>query len=193
MRKTKIICWSLSTLAVTALASVLHAQDANLPVVTAHSHRVTATVKALDPATRQITLDTPRGVISFQVDPSVERLDNVHAGDKVIVNYYQGIAAQLAKGDKKVADPAGTTFAYKSPGGKPGGGAGQSVTATVTILAINSTTHTAVFKNSDGTVDSVDVQAPQMQEFLKTLKPGDSVDVTYTESVAISVAPAKSN
>jgi TusA-related sulfurtransferase len=29
-----------------------------------------------------------------------------------------------------------------------------------------------------------------MKKFIRTLKPGDTVDVTYTESVAVSVIPA---
>jgi hypothetical protein len=31
---------------------------------------------------------------------------------------------------------------------------------------------------------------PKMKQFIKTLKPGDAVEVTYTESLAIDVEPA---
>jgi hypothetical protein len=36
----------------------------------------------------------------------------------------------------------------------------------------------------------IEVKSPQLQDFIKTLKPGDKVNVTYTESVAINVTPA---
>ena len=37
---------------------------------------------------------------------------------------------------------------------------------------------------------TVEVQDPQMQRALRTLKVGDEVDLTYTEAVAASVEPA---
>jgi hypothetical protein len=46
------------------------------------------------------------------------------------------------------------------------------------------------FKRSDGTVHVIAVKSPNMVEFIHTLKPGDQVDVTYTESLAINVVPA---
>jgi hypothetical protein len=108
----------------------------------------------------------------------------------VTVSYYQGVAAQIAKGDMKVSDPAASTFAYKSTNGKPGGGLGASVTVTVKILGIDPGTNKVAFQRSDGSQHVIAVKSPKMQAFIKTLKPGDTVDVTYTESVAISVAPA---
>ena len=37
---------------------------------------------------------------------------------------------------------------------------------------------------------TADVTAPQMQDFLKTLKVGDQVDLTYTKAIAVSVEDA---
>jgi len=99
----------------------------------------------------------------------------------------------MAKGGTKVTEPAPAAFAYKAqPGAKPGGGIGASVTTTVTILAINTDTNTVAFKRLDGTVHLVAVKSPNMVQFMRTLKPGDQVDVTYTESLAINVVPAGS-
>jgi len=106
------------------------------------------------------------------------------------VSYYQGIAAQIAKGSAKVSDPAASTFTYKNPTGQPGGGVGASVTVTVTIVGVDPGTNTVAFKSADGTPHIIAVRSPNMREFIKTLKAGDVVDVTYTESLAISVLPA---
>jgi len=46
------------------------------------------------------------------------------------------------------------------------------------------------FKRADGSVHAVEVKNAKMKEFIKTLKPGDAVEVTYTESIAIDVQPA---
>jgi hypothetical protein len=181
--KSRII--ALALVAVAGPAWVL----ADNPAVTSKTHVMTATVQAVYPDKRSLTLVGPKGQArSVFVGPDV-RLDRIHAGDKVNVSYYQGIAAQLAKGGKKVNDPAAADFAYKNPDA-PGGGAGSSVTVTVKILGVDPGTHTVAFQDTDGQQHVIEVKSPEMRNFVKTLKPGDNVDVTYTESVAISVTPA---
>jgi translation initiation factor IF-1 len=38
-------------------------------------------------------------------------------------------------------------------------------------------------------VDVIAVRDPKMRKFIRTLKPGDVVEVTYTESLAVDVTP----
>ena len=52
---------------------------------------------------------------------------------------------------------------------------------------------TVAFKRPDGTVHIASVKSADGQKFLRTLKPGDNVDVTYTESVAVNVIPKGSS
>jgi hypothetical protein len=193
MKMLNVLQRTLATLGFAAMLTCAWAQEQHAPVVTSRLQKEEATVKSIDYDTREVSVEGKRGVTKFKVDPAVKRFDNVRIGDTVIVSYYQGIAAQLAKGDTKVAAPAGSTFAYRGKGPQPSGGAGASVTATVTIEAINTTNNTVVFKRSDGSTDSIAVKSPNMQEFIRTLKPGDNVDVTYTESIAVSVVPKKAS
>jgi hypothetical protein len=176
--------------AVAAIASS-YAWAQGAPAVVTKTKTITATVQAVYPDKRSVTLVGPDGQArAIFVGPDVH-LERVHAGDKVIVTYVQGMAAQMAKGSQKVSDPAAADFAYKNPaGGNPGGGAGSSVTVTVKILGVDPGTHTVKFQESDGSQHVIEVKSPQMQDFIKTLKPGDNVNVTYTESVAINVTPA---
>jgi hypothetical protein len=165
------------------------AMSANTPAVTSRLSTVTATVQAVYPDKRSITLVGPDGKVqTIFVDEKV-KLDRIKAGDKVKVSFYQGLAAQIAKNGQTVTDPAGSTFAYKNPNG-PGGGAGASVTVTVKILGIDPGTNKVAFQGQDGSQHVVAVKSPDMKKFIRTLKPGDTVDVTYTESVAVSVTPA---
>jgi hypothetical protein len=185
MTNTKVLHQSLWTLAFTAIVTSAWAQDqkAAQPVVVSTAHSIDATVDAIDPATRNLTLDGPTGKVSFKVDRSVKNLENVHVGDVVTLTYNQGIAVQMAKGNAKVTEPAASTFSYSGQG--QGQGVGASVTATVTILAINRTTNDVSFTRPDGTVDVVTVKSPNMQQFVSTLQPGDKVEVTYTESLVV--------
>ena len=161
------------------------------PAVVQQMHKVEGTVESINPATREIVVRGPNGgAVSVIAGEQAKNFDKVHVGDTVSISYLQGIAAQMSKGDTKVSEPAGSTFAYRAGGGtKPGGGVGQSVTATVKIEDVDPTSHTVAFRSSDGTVHVVTARSPQMQQFVRTLKRGDSVDVTYTESIAVNVTP----
>jgi hypothetical protein len=191
MMNTRLLGRLLPTLGLLSLAAGhAWAQQATMPALTSKTSTITATIQAVYPDKRSLTLVGPKGQVrSIFVGPDV-KLDRLHAGDKVNVSYYQGIAAQLARNGQKVSDPAAADFAYKNPNGAPGGGAGSSVTVTVKVLGIDPGTNTVAFQESDGSQHVIEVKSPEMRKFIRTLKPGDNVDVTYTESVAISVTPA---
>lgn len=202
MKKTSVINCRLAILTVASMASCAWAQTpappapaaqapATLPVIKTRYQQVEATVEAIDPATRIVTLRGPKGPLNVVVGDEVKNFANIHVGDKVVVSYYQGLAVQMAKGDAKAMEPAAATFDYRAPGGqRPAGGAGASVTATVTIIGIQRDTNTVAFTTPDGSVHMVAVKSPNMVTFLHTLKTGDKVEVTYTESLAVKVQPA---
>jgi hypothetical protein len=191
MTKTNILNWRLFTLVVAAMATSAWAQEPAKPTVNSQIRQAEATVQTIDPATREVSLRGPKGSFSVVVGPEVKNLDKVQVGDKVVVSYYEGVAAQMAKGATKATDPAESNF--KTPGqsdARPGGGRGASVTTRVIIEDVDTETNTVAFKRSDGSVHIIAVKSPKMQQFIRTLKRGDAVDVTYTESVAVNVVPS---
>jgi hypothetical protein len=182
--------WQLIAVALVATATCGWAGAGDAPAVTSELSTLQATVQAVYPDKRSLTLVGPKGQPqTIFVGPDV-KLDRLHAGDKVNVSYYQGIAAQIAKDGTKVSDPAPAEFAYKNPNGAPGGGVGASVTAPVKILGVDPGTNTVAFQDSDGSQHVIAVKSANMQKFIRTLKAGDNVDVTYTESLAVSVSPS---
>jgi hypothetical protein len=189
MNKTRLAKQLLTALALAALAAGhAAAQNTSAPAVTNKTSTLTATVQAVYPDKRSLTLVGPDGQPrSIFVGPDV-RLDRLRAGDRVNITYFQGLAAQIAKDGNRVSDPAAADFAYRNPNA-PGGGAGSSVTVTVKILGVNPSTNTVAFQESDGSQHVIAVHSPNMQQFIRTLKAGDHVNVTYTESVAVSVTP----
>ena len=70
-----------------------------------------------------------------------------------------------------------------------GGIVGTQVHQTVRVTDVNNHNHVVTFYGSDGISRSLPVKTPQGREFIRKLKVGDEVDVTYTSAVAISVEP----
>ena len=190
MKNWKIIKWALPALVAVLFSSGALALDPNGPVVSSNLQKVDATIKAIDTPSRTVTLDGPNGLVTVKVGKEAKRFSQLKVGDKVTVSYYQGLAAQMKHGDAaKAAAPVGSEFGSANKN-SPGGMGGVSVTTTVIIQAIDLTTNTVSFKRADGSVHAVEVMNPKMKTFIKTLKPGDAVESTYTESLAIDVEPA---
>ena len=183
----------LVILTVAALVSSAWAQQPG-GAYTSNVIRTRATVTAIDPATRAVTIQGDHGPVTIQVGPDVKNFNNLKVGDRVNIAYYQGIAAQLVKGGKKVSDPAVSTFRQGNspgPGLTPSGVVGASATVTAKIQDVNLPTNTVAFTGSDGTTHIVQVKTPEMQTFIRDLKRGDTVQVTFTDSVAVEVLPAR--
>ena len=191
MKKPSSPRWQLAILAVAAMVSSAWSQQPG-GAYTSTLTRTTATVTAIDAAKREVTIQGEHGPVTIQVGPGVKNFDNLKVGDRVNLSYYQGTAAQLVKGGKKVKDPAVSSFAQgNSPGMSPSGLVGASATVTVKIQDVNLPTNTVAFTRSDGTTHIVQVKSPEMQSFLRELKRGDTVQVTFTDSVAVEILPAR--
>jgi hypothetical protein len=189
--RTIISRWKLPVLVLAVMSSYTWAEQADAPAAVSQLNTVQATVKAVYPDKRSLTIVGADGQpTTIFVGPDI-KLNKLHAGDKVNVSYYQGFAAQVAKGGETVTDPAVSDFTYKSANGLPGGGAGESATVSVKILAVDPGTNTVAFQTADGSQHVVAASSPNMQSFVHKLKPGETVDMTYTESLAVNVTPAR--
>jgi len=153
---------------------------------------VSATVVSVDAATRMLGLQGDDGsTANFAVGEEVKNFPQIRVGDKVVVSYYRGLAAELQpKGtplSKKVDQlDVGTT---SQAGTKPGAGVGTAVRGTVVIEKADTKANTVTFKRPDGTSRTLPVESPEGREFLAKLKKGDQVEVLYIEAVAIEVRP----
>jgi hypothetical protein len=164
----------------------------NEPVVREELHHAKATVEAIDAATREITLKGVNGSTSFIAGPEVQNFDNIHVGDTVNVAYYEALVAELMKKGTGVTEPTAVATASRAPvGGTPSASASHSVKGTVKIESYDAATDTVVFVNSGGDRHTVAVQDPNMKALGRTLKPGDEVELTYVEAVAVEVVPAQ--
>jgi hypothetical protein len=173
----------IATLAVPAAA---FADQAAKPITRSESAQVKATVVSVDQATRMVTLTGPDGK-NFEVEagPAVQHLDQVKPGDVVVATYTESLAFQVA--------PTGETPVGASQSAKRtdlGGEVGHQVTSSFKINAYDQNTHELWVTTAKGETKKIVVQDPKAQERLKTLSPGTTVQVTYSESLAIKLEKA---
>jgi hypothetical protein len=146
-----------------------------------------ATVEALDQESRNITLRKPSGTrTSFKVGDQVKNLHKVRVGDRVVVDYYESLAIQVVK-PGTTRDQRETMVYSAEPGETPAGSVTEKTTMTATIEQIDRSVPSITLRDEDGKLYTVRVRHP---ERLKLVKVGDTLKITYTEAVAVSVEPA---
>jgi Cu/Ag efflux protein CusF len=147
-----------------------------------------ATVTAIDLKTRMVTLKGPDGnETTIYVDERARNLPQVKVGDVVKIAYHQAVAWKVNKSNKAAPTEVEAAQVRARPGEKPGGAAGQRITITATIEAIDLANGTVTLKGPEGNSRTIKARNPAN---LKKVKVGDLVDITYTEAVAIKVEPA---
>ena len=154
--------------------------------------KASATVTAIDVPKRLLSLKREDGeVVTVEVDPAVQNLPQVKVGDRVVVDYKEAIGASInatAAGQPVSVDLVAD---HAKLGESPQAHASTTTNIPVTITSVDTKTNLVSFTGADGFVRAITVESPQGKEFIKQLKPGDTVVITYTEALAISVEPAK--
>lgn len=153
---------------------------------------VTAKVEAIDQAKREVTLKGPLGnVVTFVVDERVKRLNEVKVGDEVTADYYVSLAGELrAPTEDEKKNPltilAGAARAPK--GTAPAGGGLRAFKVVATVIGLDLPTQSVTLEGPLG--NSGTIRAEKVEN-LKQLRLGDTVVVTYTEALAISLQKAQ--
>jgi Cu/Ag efflux protein CusF len=153
----------------------------------AQSVRLTATITAIDKATRDVTLKGPQGnEVTVTAGPEVKNFANMHVGDQVDVQYFEAVTLELKKGGgQKVArtEEAGATGA--KAGANPAGMAGRKVTVIADVIGVDPATQSVTLRGPQHTV-TLAVSDPEQ---FKRIAKGDQVEATYTQALAVAVAP----
>src|SRR5262245_51022856 len=159
------------------------AADPDKGVTVGEAVQMKAKIQSIDLKTRTVNLTTEDGKsISLEVDPKVA-LDKLKPGDVVTATYVVALAARIAKPGESTA-PGETVVAAKQPG--EGVAVGRQVQTRVKIDAVDTAANTVTLTGPKGNTQTIAVKNPELQQKLKQLKPGDEVDITYTEAVALS-------
>src|ERR1700754_1898403 len=179
MRNTILIAILTATLVLPAVA----AEQAAKPLTKAASVEARATVTAIDPSTRTVTLKTEGGeTVDVAAGSEVKNFDQIRVGDVVKATYTESIAFQVAP---KGEIPGGASqTAQRIPGGAE---VGQQVTTSFKVASVDPETNVLWVTLPNGNTKKIQVQDPEAQKRLKTLSPGNVVAVTYTKSMAIQL------
>jgi translation elongation factor P/translation initiation factor 5A len=179
-------------LAILPLAAARPAEPPS-PVKVEDAIHVTTKIEAVNLEKRTITVKDKDGKpVELEVSPEVRNLPQVKAGDTMNIVYYQSLGAEFKKPGEGVKGVQQDAVAGRAAEGeRPSAGAGQQTRATVKIDSVDAATNTVKFTGPKGVQRTVAVKDPKAQAFIKQLKPGDEVELTYTEALAISVDPTK--
>jgi len=181
----------LASLALPAGAQTGGAMMAKGPGVAgaAQTVKVTATITAIDAATRAVTLKGPQGKeVTLTAGPDVKNFAQMKVGDLVNVEYVESLTLELKKGSTAVV---GRTVEAAAAGAKagerPAGAVGKQVTITAEVVDLNPQTRIVTLRGPQRTVE---LKVADPEQF-KLIAKGDRVEATYTEALAIAVDPAK--
>jgi len=154
----------------------------------AEAVRATATVKAVDKASRLVTLEGPQGnQFVVQAGDQVRNFDQIKIGDVVVVEYLEALTLELKRGTGQTRERTERESATRAqPGQAPGAAAGRQVTVIADVIAVDPAKQTVRLRGPKRTVD-LKVRDPEQ---FKLVKVGDQVEATFTEAVAIAVEPA---
>lgn len=154
---------------------------------------MTAQVAAVNYETRLVSLRDDAGhTETVYAGPEVRNLEQIKIGDEVVVSYHSAVAAMVTTPQEATTGVDTDVMAERAaPGEKPYGAVGAAVTTTVKIDSVDTSFNTVTFRRDDGLVRTVGIQDPEARKFIKGLKPGDLVLVTYAEAVAVSVRPSR--
>lgn len=193
-KKIAILC-AAAILALPALAPANEAPspDSHNPegkVIAGNAVVQRAEVKAIDLQKRQITLLMPDGTQqTFYVDPAVQRLGEVQAGDTIRMTYVEAVSVKL----NKVRVPSGVrveqTLVRDEQAPTPTGAQGVAVTSTATIEKILDNGGRVRLRMPDGTTNDVQVRSPENRAKLQRgeVKEGDQIEITYRSAKAVTV------
>ena len=192
MTPNQLLLAALSlTLALTALAQETKPLAPPLSAERTILVTVTAKVQAIDQAKREVTLKGPLGnVVTFVVDERVRRLNEVSVGDEVTADYYVSLAGELrSPTEEEKKNPltilAGAARAPK--GTSPAGGGLRAFKVVATVIGLDLPTQSVTLEGPLG--NSGTIRAEKVEN-LKQLRLGDTIVVTYTEALAISLQKA---
>jgi hypothetical protein len=154
----------------------------------AQTVHLTAAITAIDPATRSITLKGSEGKeVTVTAGPQVKNFAQMKVGDQVNVAYTEALTVELKKGGgKAVARTEQAGAAGAKPGDRPAGLVGRQVTVVADVVDVDAATQTITLRGPQRTVE-LKVRDPEQ---FKLIAKGDQVEATYTEAVAVEVAPA---
>ncbi len=148
---------------------------------------IEAIVKSVDAETREIVLEDPEtGETELIVaGPEVKNFDQIAVGDDVKAQVTLGLTARMALPEEK--DSIMAVEGRAAEGATPGAVDAVAVTRVLELVEYDAETFVATLRDQEGLQRTVFVESDVGRAFVSGLSAGDSVAVTYFETVAIGI------
>jgi hypothetical protein len=149
------------------------------------TYKVTATVTAVDAATRKVTLVTPDGKQNtVTAGPDVVNFSQIQVGDQVKATVAEQLVVFVRKLGEPSNDGAAAAIALAPVGAKPGVLMANTVEVTAKVEALDLAHRKATLRFPDGTSKTLSVRK---DVDMTKGKIGDDVVFRTTEALAITV------
>lgn len=172
--------------ALALLVAIPLAAAAQKPGSVTDAVEITTKIEAIDHAKRLVTLKDAEGQMeTIYCGPEVKRFDELKVGDTVTFRYQESVAYAIRKPGQPSGLPAQTgPSVTRGEGPKPSGTIAEQQTATVTVKEIDAKIPSITVLTEDGRTVSFKVDDKKK---LEGVKPGDKVEITFTQAFMISV------
>ena len=149
----------------------------------------TAKVVSVEQSTRLLVLRNEAGQTWLvRAGEQVRNFAQIQRGDTVRVDFTTALAVALAPADETPAEATlGVAAGRAKPGEEPAAAIAAQLTLTVRIESIDTEHQIVAFTPPGGRLEVVRVRTPEGQQFLRGLKVGERVKITYTECMAVAV------
>ena len=174
----------MTTVVLAALLAGFLPSLAQTPVPESRPVTVNARIEAIDRERRIVRLRRPGGdSVDVEVPGQMEGFSTLKVGDVVSATYSEAIAVRVRKPGDPVP-PAAPTTATQRKEGAPGSETRREQTFQVTVTAIDTAVPSITVKGPKGRVTTMAVRDPKQ---LEGVRAGDTIDVTYYESLLVKV------
>jgi hypothetical protein len=146
----------------------------------------TATVTAVDTATRAVTLKFEDNTLhTYKLTDAVKNFDQIKVGDTVKTTYVEAVAIFVAKTDEQPGLSQTQNVQVAAKGEKPGIVMSNTTQITAKVTAIDYAKRTVTLQGPGGEVNTYPVD--QSVEKFNSVKVGDDLVVQVTDALMIAV------
>jgi hypothetical protein len=158
---------------------------------------ILAKITAINPNTREVTLQGRSGNTVTMTAGPIVRLDKLKVGDVVNAKYYRSVAFEMSGPQGGNATPQSNNQqeqAVAQLAEAPGGIAVRETKVSGLVVAIDMAAHSVDLVNpSGGGIHTVEVTDPDRIAMLSQVKVGDTITAVVSETLAVSIEPASTS